>query len=497
MTAPGRAFADSLADRPAEKPIVNADPARGNFSAARAGSEERLAALARQLDEASRHLAAARDQPQIPGVSYATARRTVERVVAEIPTASKELRAELKVERQEIRELPPAYRDAASLAAQHSVRALDRVDRAHENLVATLRAEPHGVSRLAAPFRGAHRSDALAAEVREASLALRSAHEELAAARDVRRLTQEMVPTERARTQRIDAILTDLETRAARDPVYTNGNGRTDRIGRNGHATHDHSVPRPDASTQREASGSREPSVARGAPPHSALMSTMDALAQHERAAALRHAVARLETHAVREVHDAVARAADLNARVDRAQAHSAAFDQALARVYRDPASAREAFEVDAALRGGDVAARALARTPERYGSLATTERRYALGLVVTQSTRDAKVAAPEAAERGRLEVEAARMAPSAAELTHGRTALQNSVFHEDRARQVAARLPSERQLSAEVAQAAKRMTPQEFERFAAVASAAQLALVARIRTNVRAMALGDPGMER
>lgn len=76
----------------------------------------------------------------------------------------------------------------------------------------------------------------------------------------------------------------------------------------------------------------------------------------------------------------------------------SAELDALFARIYREPAAARTAFDAHAVLEGGEVAASALRKTPERFGTLRGREVGWARGT----ERADAERAVGPAAEKAR-----------------------------------------------------------------------------------------------
>jgi hypothetical protein len=92
----------------------------------------------------------------------------------------------------------------------------------------------------------------------------------------------------------------------------------------------------------------------------------------------------------------------DLDAATERVRHASEQLDVALARVYQDPAAARERHARTMAEIGADRATALLRTEPEAFGVLKTVERPRALGLLVSHDETQARSAAPGAAFRAR-----------------------------------------------------------------------------------------------
>src|SRR5207245_6072363 len=130
---------------------------------------------------------------------------------------------------------------------------------------------------------------------------------------------------------------------------------------------------------------------------------------KHERLAALKAERA----HADQELAVARERLQRLSGAMERVRRASERFDAALARVYKDPTTARARFTRTAVEIGAERATTLLGAEPEQIGALKTVERRRALGLGVAHDDRPARLAAPGAAARAH-ELAEAQPAPGA-----------------------------------------------------------------------------------
>jgi hypothetical protein len=103
------------------------------------------------------------------------------------------------------------------------------------------------------------------------------------------------------------------------------------------------------------------------------------------------------------------ARATQLEASGKRVSIAVAAFDRALADVYRDPEPAHRAYVEAVVQRGVTSATQMLREHPDQFGELKSIERTGTFGLIRSQDTSAARAAAPLAALKGREMVEALR----------------------------------------------------------------------------------------
>jgi hypothetical protein len=109
------------------------------------------------------------------------------------------------------------------------------------------------------------------------------------------------------------------------------------------------------------------------------------------------------------DVSAARTRQSQLDAAAERARAAVAAFDRALAAVYRNPETAHTAYLAMVEEKGTAAASQAMKERPERFGSLVTIERTRALGLGRAADDSQARAAASMAAANGRAATEALR----------------------------------------------------------------------------------------
>jgi hypothetical protein len=117
----------------------------------------------------------------------------------------------------------------------------------------------------------------------------------------------------------------------------------------------------------------------------------------HERIVEL----AREQYHAQIDVSAARTRLSQLDAAAERARLASAAFDRALAAVFRDPERAHGEYLEMVERAGVGAAAREMRERPEQFGRLASVERTRAFGIVRGEDDSPARSAAPLAALKG------------------------------------------------------------------------------------------------
>lgn len=123
----------------------------------------------------------------------------------------------------------------------------------------------------------------------------------------------------------------------------------------------------------------------------------VDEIRKHERVVEL----TREQYHAQIDVSAARTRLNQLDAAAERARVASAAFDRALAAVFRDPERAHGEY-LKMVERAGVVAAtREMRERPEQFGRLASVERTRAFGIVRGEDDSPARSAAPLAALKG------------------------------------------------------------------------------------------------
>jgi hypothetical protein len=172
-------------------------------------------------------------------------------------------------------------------------------------------------------------------------------------------------------------------------------------------------------SPERESSGSpmrpdahsRDPDV-EGAPaarrtptPLTRVEQVVQDLRTHERVVEL----TREQYLAQIDVSAARTRQTQLDAAAERARAAGAAFDRALAAVYRNPEAAHTAYLAMVEEKGTATAVQEMKEHPERFGSLVTVERSRALGLGRAADDSQARAAASMAAANARAATEALR----------------------------------------------------------------------------------------
>lgn len=210
----------------------------------------------------------------------------------------------------------------------------------------------------------------------------------------------------------------------------------------------------------------------------------------------------------------------------ERADRASRAFDDALGRVFVEPAKARNAFEGRAHEVGAARAAEEMRRDPDQFGRSRDDKKRGVLGLRRTSDRDLAREAARNAAELGRESVIAIERAPDAATLAR---AEQSAARAELRAKQLQDRLnrtrdnsrtririglamrslaPREvadlhrvitaphRQLTVELGRAARKLAPEHLRDLTHWARAPHLALPSSAMRSFRAL-LNDRKMER
>jgi hypothetical protein len=240
-------------------------------------------------------------------------------------------------------------------------------------------------------------------------------------------------------------------------------------------------------------------------------------LREHEAVAALD----RERTRAEQELAVARDRQRSLDTAQERVEHGSQQFDVALARVYREPAAARQRFAHTSKELGVERAAAILDAEPERYGALKTVEGSRAFGLVATQDDGAARQAALGAAWRAEQLGEAERAlsalvrehqqrAGPAPELPSGRSetpldvvrarAAEFVVQAHDRVRRLGdeiARGPSRAALERTIARGVDRLLPHELAQLRRVLTAPQAVIASRVRQTLKDLALGRDDLER
>jgi hypothetical protein len=127
-----------------------------------------------------------------------------------------------------------------------------------------------------------------------------------------------------------------------------------------------------------------------------------DALARELRTYQQAVALGQARVEAETSLQAARARSDQLGIALERAEQTSAAFDRALARVYRNPAEARVVFNQMVDGKGLNQAVHSLSSAPERFGTLRTVAHIRLGGLVTGRDETEARIAAVAAAEYGR-----------------------------------------------------------------------------------------------
>jgi hypothetical protein len=145
---------------------------------------------------------------------------------------------------------------------------------------------------------------------------------------------------------------------------------------------------------------SEYPTIERPHEPASLLSS--DTLARELRTYQQAIALGQARIEAETSLQAAQARSDQLGIAIERAEQTSAAFDRALARVYRNPAEARVVFNQMVKGKGLDDAIQSLRSAPERFGTLRTVAHARLGGLVTERDETEARKAAGAAAEHGR-----------------------------------------------------------------------------------------------
>jgi hypothetical protein len=165
-----------------------------------------------------------------------------------------------------------------------------------------------------------------------------------------------------------------------------------------------------------------------------------------------------------------------------RARAMGKEFDRALARVYAQPADARELFDHAARAAGRDTAARRMFEQPESFGALRRSDRKVALGLITITDTREARTHVPAAVQQGReaaqaattlrekvrsmlpagRAVDAARADAYVHAVTHMTTRLHHAEQRLGRIRAAQAGLPDSRKLELDVGRAVTALAPRQ-----------------------------------
>jgi hypothetical protein len=240
-------------------------------------------------------------------------------------------------------------------------------------------------------------------------------------------------------------------------------------------------------------------------------------LQEHERIAALQHE----RTRAEQELAVARDRQRSLDTAQERVAQGSEQFDLALARVYREPAAARERFAHMSKELGEERAAAILHHEPERYGALKTVDRPRRLGLGIAQDDSQARQAAPGAAWQAQMFGEAEhdlralvrehqRRAGPAPEVPSGRgaslvdglraRAAEFVVQARDRVHRLGEEItrgPSLAVLERSIARGVDRLLPHELAQLRRVLTAPHAVIAFRARQTLKDLVLGRDEHER
>jgi hypothetical protein len=213
----------------------------------------------------------------------------------------------------------------------------------------------------------------------------------------------------------------------------------------------------------------------------------------------VRRLVQRLETYeqvravfgehfaATQSLSAARARLAEMEAREARARVATEKLERELARVYRDPAGARHAFEKSAVQRGIDHAVEQMRTRPEQLGRLVTVERQRTLGLVRTQDDSQARAFALIAAVQGREAWHARAGLPAPAEHEAAREGVSRGVERERAARDArSAHADQKSLLEREIGHLISRLVPRELEELRRAVTQPQLAMALQLKRAVR-----------
>lgn len=161
-----------------------------------------------------------------------------------------------------------------------------------------------------------------------------------------------------------------------------------------------------------------------------------------------------------------------------RAERLSQAFDQELARVYRDPQSARQAFESIAQKQGATIAGEAMKRRPEAFGQVVEDERKKWLGLATESSRSAAYQAARSAAAVGQQYVQANAQIPSTSEHTLLRATVAQKGKEVRKLQRDLGQMPSSRQLVGRIGRRAATLTPRQMGQLQKVLTPKQISVV-------------------
>lgn len=157
-------------------------------------------------------------------------------------------------------------------------------------------------------------------------------------------------------------------------------------------------------------------------------------------------------------------------------------FNDALAQVYRDPQSARNAVELSLANAGAADAVRVLAESPDRLG---------AVTLHATQENRNTL------AERAREAIEARNVTSAALAHAHAERTIESRTQRRGALDRTIGQQPSLDLLERAIGRAVDRLEPRELAQLRAMLTAPQAAIAFKAREAIRDMLLGRDEPER
>lgn len=190
---------------------------------------------------------------------------------------------------------------------------------------------------------------------------------------------------------------------------------------------------------------------------------------------------------------------ATMEAAIARARRASAAFDEGLAAVYRDPVAARRAFEARAGVVGVARAAQEFIDAPERFGALRTQGRFRALGADLLPTTARARAEAAALPALAQAAADAQRGAPTPTDVEMVRAALRQTRRAHEAVQVDRARHTTPSALEAAIARGVAGLETEGQQRLRRLVTAAQFQVALRLRDTVRDVLLGrdDQGRSR
>lgn len=199
---------------------------------------------------------------------------------------------------------------------------------------------------------------------------------------------------------------------------------------------------------------------------------------------------------AARDGSAARARLSRLEAAEARVRTAETSFERGLGSVYRDPVSARQAFERAAEAHGVEYAARTMRDEPERFGALVTTPARQVFGFgrgTDNGAARQAAVGTATAA-RDLWTARADTTLPAAAEI---RDTLVRTGERERTAQQALGRHPQKTILEREIGWAMRQLLPRELDDLRRILTTPRLAVAQKLMEAAKDVALGREKAER